>query len=105
MRNNRYTSCDWLQNGIDFELNSIEICCFRCHSGGGRLLLSSIENGNIDYDMLLNSRLSYVEENKKGKVNSKCINCFNIKYSKIIIHVSNTLLFFKFFPIIRNKEK
>ena len=47
MRNNRYTSCDWLQNGIDFELNSIEICCFRCHSGGGRLLLSPIENGNI----------------------------------------------------------
>ena len=82
MHSSKYTSCDWLQNGIDFELNSIEICCFRCHSGGGRLLLSPVENGNVDYDLLLNSRNVYVEENKNGQINKKCANCFNLKSSE-----------------------
>ena len=64
MHSRKYTSCDWLQNGIDFELNSIEICCFRCHSGGGRLVLAPVEAESVDYDLLLNSRTSYIEENK-----------------------------------------
>lgn len=79
MSNSHYVSCDWLQNGIDFELNSIEICCFRCHSGGGRLVLSPVENGNIDYDLLFNSRNDFIQENKQGRVNLKCRNCFNLK--------------------------
>lgn len=78
---NNYTSCDWLQNGIDFELNSIEICCFRCHSGGGRLLLSPVENGTINYGLLFDFRNDLIQENKQGKINSKCKDCFNLKKS------------------------
>ncbi len=81
MHNSQYVSCDWLQNGIDFELNSIEICCFRCHSGGGRLLLSPVENGTINYDLLFDFRNYLIQENKQGKINSKCKDCFNLKKS------------------------
>ncbi len=79
---NNYTSCDWLRNGIDFELDHIEICCFRCHSGGGEIKLAKIKNGQIDIKELIENREVLINENKNGKINKQCIGCFNLKNEK-----------------------
>lgn len=45
MLNKKHISCNYLINGIDFELDRIEVCCFRCHKGGGNIFLAPVENG------------------------------------------------------------
>lgn len=79
MHNSEYISCDRLQNGIDFELDNIEVCCFRCHKGGGNISLAEIQNGSVDYDSLIKTRTSLIDENKSGKVNAKCEGCFHLE--------------------------
>ncbi len=76
---NKYISCDWLRNAIDFELDRIEICCFRCHKGSGAIKLADIENNSINYDNLFSEREKLINENKSGRINSSCEGCFNLK--------------------------
>lgn len=82
MHNSEYISCGRLQNGIDFELDNIELCCYRCHDGGGNINLASIVDGNIDFDAFFINRDKYIEENKNGNINSKCKGCFNLEKKK-----------------------
>lgn len=79
MQNNEYACCDRLINGIDFELDCIELCCFRCHKGGGNIELIKIFDGKIDIDILKNNRCELINEFKNGKINSKCEGCFNLE--------------------------
>ncbi len=79
MHNNKYISCDRLINGIDFEIDNIELCCFRCHKGGGIIPLCEVKNGNIDFDSFFSARDKYIKENKSGKINPKCEGCLNLE--------------------------
>ena len=79
MQNNEYTCCDRLINGIDFELDCIELCCFRCHKGGGNIELTKIVDGKIDIDILESNRCELINKFKNGKINSKCEGCFNLE--------------------------
>ena len=79
MNKNKYISCDRIRNGIDFELDNIEVCCFRCHKGGGNIKLTDVVNGSIDYDELLLKRRNLIEENEKGHNNNSCEGCFNLE--------------------------
>ena len=36
-----YESCHWLQHGLSFENDHIEMCCLCCHKGGGRLYVKA----------------------------------------------------------------
>ena len=79
MQNNQYTSCDRLINGIDFELDCIELCCFRCHQGGGNIEIARVIDGKIDIDTLEKNRQELIEASKNGNVNPKCEGCFNLE--------------------------
>ncbi len=79
MPNREYISCDRLRNGIDFELDNIEVCCFRCHKGGGIIPLSSIVDGVVDFDEYFYNRKKLIEENKENVINPKCDGCFNLE--------------------------
>ena len=79
MHKNKYISCDRLINGIDFEIDNIELCCFRCHKGGGIIPLCEVKNGNIDFDSFFSARDKYIKENKAGKINPKCEGCLNLE--------------------------
>ena len=79
MSKDKYISCDRIRNGIDFELDNIEVCCFRCHKGGGNIKLTDVVNDSIDYDALLLKRRNLIEENKKGHINNSCEECFNLE--------------------------
>ena len=79
MHNNKYISCARLTNGIDFEVGNIELCCFRCHEGGGNISVAKVVNGKVDICELEANRENLILENKRGIINKKCAGCFNLE--------------------------
>jgi len=75
----RFTSCHWIAHGLNFEPGHIEMCCLRCHVGGGNLFVKKPYNGEpMDWDELFALKKFYIDENKRGIINPKCEGCFNI---------------------------
>lgn len=79
MLNKEYTCCDWLINGIDFELDNVELCCFRCHKGGGNIEIAKVIDCKIDINALKENRNKLIQEAKEGIINPKCEGCFNLQ--------------------------
>ena len=74
-----YTSCHWLQHGLSFENNHIEMCCLCCHQGGGRLYIKENYNGKgISWDDIFSLKEKFINENREGKIDSRCEGCFNL---------------------------
>ncbi|MBQ4122328.1 radical SAM protein [bacterium] len=76
-----YTSCHWLQHGLSFENDHIEMCCLCCHKGGGRLNIKDYYDGkNVSWDDIFASKEKFIEENKNNLVDKRCEGCFNLVY-------------------------
>ncbi len=74
-----YTSCHWIQHGLSFENDHIEMCCLCCHKGGGHLYLKENYNGKgIKWEDIFKFKQKFIEENKNGIVDSRCDGCFNL---------------------------
>ncbi len=74
-----YTSCHWLQHGISFENDHIEMCCLCCHKGGGRLYIKeNYEGKGLNWEDIFKLKEKFVEENRQGIINPKCEGCFNL---------------------------
>lgn len=74
-----YTSCHWLQHGLSFENDHIEMCCLCCHKGGGRIYIKENFNGkNFNWDELFKLKQKFIEDNKNGIIDSRCEGCFNL---------------------------
>jgi uncharacterized radical SAM superfamily Fe-S cluster-containing enzyme len=74
-----YTSCNWLQHGLSFENDHIEMCCLCCHKGGGRLHIKENYTGKgIKWEEIFKLKEKFIEENKNGIINPKCEGCFNL---------------------------
>ena len=72
----KYLSCRYIEHGMDFEHTRLETCCFTCHSGGGRITLKKIYNGEpIDWDALFAYKRKFREEHKKGNLTPNCRGC------------------------------
>ena len=74
LNNKQSLNCERLISGIDFELDKIEVCCNRCHKGGGNIELAEVSNGEIDFEIL--------EKNRNELINNlspKCDGCFNLE--------------------------
>jgi len=75
----KFKSCHWISHGLNFEPEHIEMCCLRCHVGGGNLFVKRPYHGEpVDWDEIFELKKAYVEENKRGIINPKCEGCFNI---------------------------
>lgn len=75
----KFKSCHWIAHGLNFEPGHLEMCCLRCHVGGGNLFVKIPYNGEkMDWDELFELKRAYIEENKQGYINPKCEGCFNI---------------------------
>lgn len=79
MPNKQYVNCDRLINGIDFELDCVELCCFRCHKGAGNIELAKVVDGKINIDELQKNRIELISKIKSGTIPSKCEGCFNLE--------------------------
>ena len=74
-----YTSCHWLQHGLSFENDHIEMCCLCCHKGGGRLYIKENYNGkDVNWDDIFDLKEKFIEVNKKGIIDPRCEGCFNL---------------------------
>ncbi len=74
-----YTSCHWLQHGLSFENDHIEMCCLCCHKGGGRLYIKENYNGkNLKWDDIFKLKEKFIKDNKQGIIDSRCDGCFNL---------------------------
>jgi len=62
-----YTSCHWIQHGLSFENDHIEMCCLCCHKGGGRLYIKDKYNGKgLNWDDIFKLKQKF-KENKLVK--------------------------------------
>lgn len=76
-----YTSCNWLIHGLNFEPEHLEMCCLRCHEGGGNVIFKTGYNGEtINWDELHELKKKFVEDNKKGIIDPRCEGCFNLQH-------------------------
>ena len=74
-----YTSCHWIQHGLSFENNHIEMCCLCCHEGGGRLNIKDGYNGkNLSWEEILSLKEKFIEDNRNGIIDTRCKGCFNL---------------------------
>ncbi len=74
-----YTSCHWLQHGLSFENDHIEMCCLCCHKGGGRLYIKDEYNGKgVSWDDIFRLKQKFIEDNKNGIIDPRCEGCFNL---------------------------
>ena len=74
-----YTSCHWLQHGLSFENDHIEMCCLCCHKGGGRLYIKEDYNGKgLNWDDIFKLKQQFIEDNKNGIIDPRCEGCFNL---------------------------
>lgn len=76
-----YTSCHWLQHGLSFENDHIEMCCLCCHKGGGRLYIKEDYNGKgVNWDDIFKLKEKFILDNKNGIIDPRCEGCFNLVY-------------------------
>ncbi len=76
-----YTSCHWLQHGLSFENDHIEMCCLCCHEGGGRLNIIDDYNGKkVSWNDILDKKQKFIQENKNNIIDKRCEGCFNLVY-------------------------
>ncbi len=74
-----YTSCHWLQHGLSFENDHIEMCCLCCHKGGGRLYIKENYNGKgVSWDDIFSLKEKFIQQNKNGEIDPRCEGCFNL---------------------------
>ncbi len=74
-----YTSCHWIQHGLSFENDHIEMCCLCCHKGGGRLYIKDKYNGKgLKWDELFKLKDKFIEDNRNGIIDPRCEGCFNL---------------------------
>ena len=58
----KYNSCNWITHGMNFEPGHIEMCCLRCHVGGGNLYVKQPYNGEpLDWDEIFELKKAFVE--------------------------------------------
>lgn len=72
----RYKSCIWLNQGINFDLDSYKVCCLYSGKGGGNTIVKSGYKGEpIDWDEFFAYKRKIKEMHKLGKTYHKCEGC------------------------------
>lgn len=75
-----YKSCEWIENGMDFDVgfhgSNIMMCCYVSCPGGGNIMLKTDYNGeDIDWDEFWKVKNSYREIQRAGKTIDNCRDC------------------------------
>lgn len=71
-----YKSCIWINQGINFDINSYKICCLYSGTGGGNTIIKSDYKGEpINWDDFFAQKNKIKEMHKKGLTYPKCEGC------------------------------
>ncbi len=72
----KYRSCIWLNQGINFDIDSYKICCLYSGTGGGNTVVKSGYKGEqIDWKAFFAEKRKIKEMHKQGKTYPKCEGC------------------------------
>ncbi|MBR6162324.1 radical SAM protein [bacterium] len=72
-----YTSCYWIQHGINFEPDGLQMCCLCCHEGKGNLVIKENYRGEVfKPGEIFSLKEKFIRENKDNIINPKCKGCF-----------------------------
>lgn len=75
----RYKSCDWIESGISFDVDSYKVCCLYSAKGGGNTIVKDNYNGEkIDWNSFFEFKNEIKNLHKKGKINKNCVECINL---------------------------
>ena len=75
----RYKSCDWIENGISFDVDSYKVCCLYSAIGGGNTIVKTEYTGEpINWDEFFWIKQKIREQHQKGIINAKCKGCVNL---------------------------
>lgn len=72
----KYRSCVWLNQGINFDIDSYKICCLYSGVGGGNTIVKSGYKGEpVDWNDFFNQKRKIKEMHKQGLTYHKCEGC------------------------------
>ena len=75
----RYKSCNWIENGISFDVDSYKVCCLYSSEGGGNTVVKANYKGElINWNEFFFHKQKIKDAHQKGKINSKCNGCVNL---------------------------
>lgn len=79
-KNDEYVSCEWLEYGVNFGAIGIHHCCQFSHSDKNDKPVSSLNSKN-QYCIreFFKQKNKVRKQHKKGKINERCIGCFDLK--------------------------
>jgi molybdenum cofactor biosynthesis enzyme MoaA len=78
-----YYSCPWIEHGLVFFPYKLTMCCHCGHEGGGHTLIRNNFTGEkIDWDRVAKVREIFRRFHKKGKINTSCLGCAELKEDK-----------------------
>lgn len=79
-RKKKYVSCDLIEHGMDFHVNSINFCCRIPPTDKGYKKLIENFNGEIlDWKNFFKIKRQYRDQMKKGNIVPECKNCIYLK--------------------------
>lgn len=72
----RYTSCHWIESGINFDIDSYKVCCLYSAKGGGNTIIQDNYKGEpVDWDKVFEFKRMIKEMFKRGEIYPKCEGC------------------------------
>jgi len=76
----KYKSCQWIEEGINFDRDSYKVCCLYSAKGGGNTIIEDNYNGHpIDWDKVFEFKKMMKELHKSGKTYPKCEGCIYLR--------------------------
>ncbi len=75
---NKYVSCDWVNNGLEFRRDSIRTCCYAYLQDlmeTDSTIIEDYHGENLDWDSIIEIKNKQIELHKSGKVLPQCEGC------------------------------
>ena len=76
----RYKSCNQIEHGINFDRDSIKLCCqYSAKGGGDTRVIENYHGGRVDWDKFFAFKNEIKELHKSGKTYHKCEGCIYLE--------------------------
>lgn len=88
-----YKSCTKIEHGINFDIDSIKLCCqYSAKGGGNTKVIENFQGGEIDWDKFFAFKKKIKDLHKSGETYHKCEGCIYLEEQEW--HESNQFNFF-----------
>ncbi len=76
----KYKSCTKIEHGINFDINSIKLCCqYSAKGGGNTIVIDNFHGGNINWNNFFDFKNEIKNLHKSGGLYHKCEGCIYLE--------------------------